>query len=169
VNLFAINAAAINGSAEQIWNGSGDASITMALSGQAIKAAVGQSSAALSLAATGNAQAAKIGAGAGALALAMGGYATPATAGRADAGISFVSQAFPASGVSTGYGDATILFVGRYGIPAIQRVPWVYKSGPPSRLSQAGQDVRTIEVPADKPLLVRERRSDPIQYEGRQA
>ena len=188
MNFSAINAAALNGSAEQIWNGSGNAVIALVMVGRGV-GTVARSASLIQVVATGNAKKAARGnagsnislnsAGAGTRATLAGAHANVAlnssgssanvSLARGDAEIALNTAGHVAM-VVLSHADALIAFGGAYGIPSTLPAPATFMAAPDARRISGGEDIRIVKVPAEQALQVRNgRRAANIQREGRQA
>lgn len=174
MNLQPLHSAAING--DQIWYGSGDASVSLALVGAAQIATKGAGDAALAVASTGDGVFAVKGSGAGTIKveptnqplvietwddilLENGtdrcvmefGSSIETFATQSHAGAKIVIDALGATQVGIAkQGSATIRLIGKYDIPDRLPVPSTYRPSPTSRLVQVMADVRDLHVSQER-------------------
>lgn len=168
MNLFALNSAAINGSAEYTWYGSGNATIAMAPAGQGKVATNGAGAAVIAFTPQGNGKVAQLGAANALILLTPAGQAIPAIPAAGSAVVSIDATGSSSTAISAD-GAASIQFGGKWGIPNPMPVPVTYYPADVKRTITENGETRLIGVPADAPLLIREQRAAKIQSERRQA
>lgn len=134
MNTFAFDAAAMDGSAGNIWNGSGDVVISIAAAGQGVLARTASAAVQIGIAAAGSAKLAITALG-------------EALIGVAAAGAGYAGRAVAADG------EAGISIEGFYDIPASIPVPDGYHAAPLSRRIVQSADARTVAVAADDTVI----------------
>ena len=166
MNLSAINASALNGSAFEVWLSGGAASVVLSPSARPVVADLGVAVVPVQISANAHGTVAqKSGADATIDVQASGTtYATKTDYGAATIAINGEGQL---DAIVSSYGGAAINIMGSWGIPLVPNL--TDAPAPQIRVVRADADERTINVPADGGLCIRERRTLNIQTEGRQA
>lgn len=145
-----------------------NAALVISMTGQGKIAALGASAAAISVSAVSESAEVDLGAGAMSFVLSATGVDSSVIGASSAASIVVdgyaIPQVYPCS-----FGVATIGIGGKYEVPGVQPIPALFHETHRSRAMAASAEQRTIIVPEDPPVIVRETRAARIQQQGRQA